>query len=36
MPNEPSPAPVSRDVVLDVRLPDVLPTERVEVAFPEA
>ena len=31
MPNEPGPPPVSREVVLDVRLPGVLPTERVEV-----
>jgi quercetin dioxygenase-like cupin family protein len=31
MPNEPGPAPVSREVVLDVRLPGGLPTDRVEV-----
>ncbi len=31
MSNESNPPPVSREVVLDVRLPRVLPTERVEV-----
>jgi quercetin dioxygenase-like cupin family protein len=31
MPNEPNPAPVSREVVLDLQLPRVLPIERVEI-----